>query len=159
MLLCLHHRTAIGITLEASSKLGPWFFGPYQIVERLGAMAYRLRLLPKARIHDVFHVALLKKYEGDPPGAIVPLPSTLHGRVIPTPAAVVCALLNRGRWQLLIHWEGRTAVDSTWEDIDDFKERYPAFQLADELFVGEEGSVIDVFVGCQYRRRPRPSRG
>jgi hypothetical protein len=48
-----------------------------------------------------FHVALLKKYEGDPPGAIVPLPATLHGHVIPTPAAVVHARLNRGRWQLL----------------------------------------------------------
>jgi len=159
VLLCLHHRTAIGITLAASSKLGPRFFGPYQIVERVGAVAYRLRLPPKARIHDVFHVALLKKYEGDPPGAIVPLPSTLHGCVIPTPAAVVRARLNRGRWQLLVHWEGRTAADSTWEDIDDFKDRYPAFQLADELFVGEEGNVIDAFVGRQYMRRPRPSRG
>jgi len=104
-------------------------------------------------------VALLKKYEGDPPGAIVPLPFTLHGRVIPTPAAVVRARLNRGRWQLLVHWEGCPAVDSTWEDIDDFKELYPAFQLADELFVGEEGSVIDAFVGRQYRRRPRSSHG
>jgi len=71
---------------------------PYQIVERLGDVAYRLRLPPKARIHDVFHVALLKKYEGDPPGAIfVPLPTTLHGRVISTPAAVVRARLNHGR--------------------------------------------------------------
>ena len=83
----------------------------------------------------------------------------LHGRVIPTPAVVVRDQLNRGPWQLLVHWEGRPAADSTWEDIDDFKELYPAFQLADELFVGEEGSVIDAFVGRQYRRRPRPSRG
>ena len=134
-------------------------FGPYQIVERLGAVAYRLRLPPKACIHDVFHVVLLKRYEEDPPGVIVPLPPMLHGRVIPIPAAVVRARLNRGRWQLLVHWEGRPAADSTWEDIDDFKELYPAFQLADELFVGEEGSVIDAFVGRQYRRRPRPSRG
>jgi hypothetical protein len=54
VLLRLHQRTAAGITPAASSKLGPWFFGPYQIVERLGAVAYRLQLPPKARIHDVF---------------------------------------------------------------------------------------------------------
>ena len=101
----------------------------------------------------------LKKYTGDPPAAVVPLPSILHGRVLPTPAAIVRSRLNRGRWQLLVHWEGRTAVDATWEDIDDFKDRYPAFQLADELFVGEEGSVVDAFVGRQYRRGPRPNRG
>ena len=121
-------------------------------------MAYRLHLPPKTRIHDVFHVVLLKKYEGDPPGDIVPLPSMLHGRVIPTLAVVMRARLNRGHWQLLVHWEGWTTADSTWEDIDEFKERYPAFQLADELFVGEEGSVVDAFVGRQYRCRPRPSR-
>ena len=90
-------------------------------------MAYRLHLSPKARIHDVFHVVLLKKYEGDPPSDIVPLPSTLHGRVIPTLATVMHARLNRGRWQLLVHWEGQTATNSTWEDIDKFKERYLAF--------------------------------
>jgi hypothetical protein len=159
VLLCLHHCTAVGIAPAASSKLGPWFFGPYKILECVGAVAYHLRLPPQARIHDVFHVALLKKYIGDPPSDIIPLPPTLYGHVIPTPAEVVRARLNRGRWQLLVHWEGHPAADSTWEDVDDFKARYLEFQLADELFVGEDGSVIDAFVGRQYRCRPRPSRG
>lgn len=66
VLLRLHQRSAVGITSASPSKLAPRFFGPYQITERIGAMAYRLRLPPKARIHDVLHVALLKKYIGDP---------------------------------------------------------------------------------------------
>ena len=93
VLLRLHHRTAVGITMAASSKLGPRFFGPYQIVERLGAVAYRLRLLPKAHIHDVFHVALLKKYEGDPLGAIV----LFHFR----PRFMGVSFLLRLRWCVL----------------------------------------------------------
>jgi hypothetical protein len=153
--LRLHHRTAVGITTAPSSKLGPRFFGPYQVVERIGLVAYRLHLPPKARIHDVFHVALLKKFVGEPPTALVPLPSILHGRVVPTPAAVIRTRLNRGRWQLLVHWDGRTPADATWEALQDFKDRYPEFQLADELFVREEGSVVDSFVGRQYRRRPK----
>ena len=41
--------------------------GPYEIVERIGEVAYRLRLPPElARIHDVFHVSLLRKYIADP---------------------------------------------------------------------------------------------
>jgi hypothetical protein len=91
VLLRLHHHTVVGITAAAPSKLAPRFFGLYQVTERIGAMAYRLQLPPKARIHDVFHVALLKKYVGDPPGAIMLLPPLLHGRVIPTPSIVVRA--------------------------------------------------------------------
>jgi hypothetical protein len=152
LLLRLQQRTTIGITASTSSNLRPCYFGPYQVVEWIGAIAYRLHLPPKARIHDVFHVAFLK-YHGDPPASIVSMLAILRGRVVPTPSQVVRARLNRGQWQLLAHWEGRTVTDATWEPITEFKERYPTFQLADKLFVGEEGSVVYFFVdqwlGCR----------
>ena len=45
------------------SKLAPRFVGPFDILERIGPVAYRLALLPSlARIHDVFHVSVLRKY-------------------------------------------------------------------------------------------------
>ena len=48
-------------------KLSPRYMGPYEIVERIGAVAYRLRLPPElAKIHDVFHVSMLQKYIADP---------------------------------------------------------------------------------------------
>ena len=48
-------------------KLSPRYMGPYEIVERIGKVAYRLRLPPElARIHDVFHVSMLRKYIADP---------------------------------------------------------------------------------------------
>ena len=41
--------------------------GPYEIVERIGEVEYRLRLpLEWARIHDVFHVSMLRKYIENP---------------------------------------------------------------------------------------------
>jgi hypothetical protein len=69
--------------------LSPRFFGPYKVVERIGDVAYRLQLPAKARIHDVFHIALLKKFEGVPLTTTVPLPPIQHGRVLQTPAKVL----------------------------------------------------------------------
>jgi len=115
-------------------------------------VAYRLQLPARAKIHDVFHVVFLKKHQGPAPAAPVPLPPVVHGRVVPTPAAVKRARLNRGVWELSVHWVGRDASDSTWEKLEDFKEAYPEFQLEDELFQKEGGSVADAFVGITYRR-------
>ncbi|KAH9304109.1 hypothetical protein KI387_008513, partial [Taxus chinensis] len=49
------------------SKLAPRFVGPFEILERLGPLAYRLALPPSlSRVHDVFHVSVLRRYVSDP---------------------------------------------------------------------------------------------
>ena len=122
-------------------------------MERIGDVAYRLRLPAKTRIHDVFHVVFLKKHQGDPPTETVPLPPIVHGRAVPTPAKVIRARLNRGDWELSVQWVGHSVSEATWEPLEQFKEHYPTFQLEDELFRKEGGSVVDSFVGLTYERR------
>ena len=156
--LKLMQRTAASITAARKSKLGPMFFGPYQVVAWVGAVAYKLLLPPKARIHDVFHVSLLKKFEGVPPSETVPLPPILHGRALPTPQKVVRARLNRGTWELLVQWTGLSPAEASWEQLEEFKKSYPSFQLEDELFLGEGGNVVDSFVGRTYQRRRCPNK-
>ena len=47
-------------------KLSPRFIGPYEVLERIGPVAYRLALPPElAKLHDVFHVSMLRKYRSD----------------------------------------------------------------------------------------------
>jgi hypothetical protein len=65
--LRLNHRVAAGIRSPGLTKLGPKYFGPYAVLEKIGAVTYHLQLSPSAKIHNVFHVVFLKKFEGAPP--------------------------------------------------------------------------------------------
>jgi hypothetical protein len=55
-------------------------------------------------------------------------------------------------WQVLVHWQGKPATSATWEDVDSFIDRYPSFQLKDELLI--KGGR-DVMWGREYQRHPR----
>ena len=48
-------------------KLSSRFIGPFEILERVGTVAYRLTLPPSmSSVYEVFHVSMLWKYTPDP---------------------------------------------------------------------------------------------
>ena len=48
-------------------KLSSRFIGPFEILERVGTVAYRLALSPSmSGVHEVFHVSMLRRYTPDP---------------------------------------------------------------------------------------------
>ena len=48
-------------------KLSPRFIGPFEILERVGIVAYQLVLPPSmSGVHEVFHVSMLRRYTPDP---------------------------------------------------------------------------------------------
>lgn len=59
-------------------KLSPRYIGPFEILERVGATAYRLALPPSlSQLHDVFHVSMLRKYVPDPSHVLTAQPIEL----------------------------------------------------------------------------------
>ena len=48
-------------------KLSPRYIGPFEIIDTIGPVVYRLDLLEElARVHNVFHISMLRKYISDP---------------------------------------------------------------------------------------------
>ncbi|KAL5573266.1 hypothetical protein UlMin_022863 [Ulmus minor] len=60
-------------------KLSPRYIGPFEILERIGKVAYRLALPPELlSVHNVFHVSMLRKYISDPSHILEHEPIKVH---------------------------------------------------------------------------------
>jgi hypothetical protein len=53
------------LKMGACAKLAPRYCGTFEVLDRVGPIAYRLALPPTIKAHNVLHVSLLKKYVHD----------------------------------------------------------------------------------------------
>jgi len=123
--------TGVGRALKCR-KLTPRFVEPFEIVEKVGVVAYRIVLPPSlSNFHDVFHVPQLRKYVYD------------ESRVIQVDELEVRDNLTVETWPVMIEdrevkrlrgkeialvkviWVGPTGESATWESESRMKVSYP----------------------------------
>ena len=121
------------LSLGKYKKLSARYCGPYAVIKRVNNQAYELLLPPHIKVHNVFHISLLKKYVPDANHILddeLPLVSkdgTLDinpERVLQTRTRV---LRNRTLNEYLIKWSGYPEEDATWEREDLLTTNYPDF--------------------------------
>lgn len=56
------HTANLRLPTRVSRKLAPKYVGPFQVVAAVGSVSFRVALPSEYRIHDVFHVSVLKKH-------------------------------------------------------------------------------------------------
>lgn len=130
--LKLHPYRQKSLVHRPSHKLAPRFYGPFQIIAKIGPVAYRLQLPATSKLHPVFHVSLLKPKIGDH----TPIPATLppfdsDGSINWVPLRVLDMAVqkkrNRSVTKWLIQWAGLPEEDSTWEEAQSIVNRFPNF--------------------------------
>ena len=119
-------------------KLLPRFIEPFEILERVGTVAYRLALLPSmSGVHEVFHVSMLRRYTPDPThvvdwGEIEVDTDETFGE---GPMCIMDSrdrVLRRKTVRLVrVLWQHRGVEESTWEREDMMQATYP-FLFRDE---------------------------
>jgi hypothetical protein len=84
--LKLHPYRQASVYLSKNTKLSAPFYGPFQIIKKISPVAYKLDLPQGSRIHQVFHVNLLKRYLSSKHIDCPHLPEVLEdGRMSPKP--------------------------------------------------------------------------
>ena len=113
-------------------KLAPRYTGPFEIVERIGTLAYRLDLPPQlSHVHNVFHVSMLRKYEPDPSHVImwtdVPIQGDTNYEEIPVQILdhEIKLLRRRGIPLVKVMWQHHDVEEATWELESEMREKYP----------------------------------
>ena len=119
-------------------KLSPRFIGSFEILERVGTVAYRLALPPSmSDVHEVFHVSMLRRYTPDPAHVVdwgeieVDTDETFEDG----PVCIMDSrdqVLRRKTVRLVrVLWKHRGVEKSTWEREDTMRATYP-FLFRDE---------------------------
>ena len=126
--------------------MGMKYFGPFQVVDRIGTVAYKLKLPETSRIHPIFHISALKKFVGSSNQPYLPLPLTVgeSGLMVQPIAVLDSRVLLRDSSQVdqvLIQWEIAGPEEATWEDVTWVKASYPHFNLEDKVVYKGEGNV------------------
>eukprot|EP00253_Pinus_taeda_P011684 PITA_11684 len=113
------------------AKLAPRYFGPFQILARVGPVAYQIALPSHIRIHNVFHVSVLKQYFYDPKHVIQwqNVRVELEGEVLVEPLTILdrreVQLWKRVIFQAKVQWQHYGPEEATWEDEELLREAYP----------------------------------
>ena len=126
------------IRFDKRGKLSPTYIGPIEVLERVGAVAYRLALPSSlSTVHEVFHVSMHWKYTPDPTHIVDwgELVVDANGTSEEGPMRIMDSReqVLRGKTVRLVKvlWQHRGVEEATWEREDTVRANYPF------LFEGE----------------------
>ena len=114
-------------------KLSPRFIGPFEILERIDTVTYRLALPPSmSGVHEAFHVSMLRRYTPDPAHVVDwgQVEIDTDGTFEEGPVCIVDSrdrVLRRKTVRLVrVLWQHCGVEESTWEREDTIRATFPS---------------------------------
>ncbi|KAL0539783.1 hypothetical protein IC582_024001 [Cucumis melo] len=120
------------LRFEKKGKLSPRFVGPFEILERIGPVAYRLALPPFfSAVQDVFHVSMLRRYVIEPTHVVdfEPLQISENLSYEEQPVEILAREVKKLRSREIslvkVLWRNHGVEEATWEREEDMRAQYP----------------------------------
>ena len=120
------------IRFDKRGKLSSRYIGPFDVLERVGAVAYRLALLSSlSSIHEVFHVSMLRKYTPDPTHIVdwgelvVDVDGTFEEGPVRIMDSREQVLHDKTVRIVKVLWLHQGVEEATWEREDIVRANYP----------------------------------
>nr|GEV85456.1 putative reverse transcriptase domain-containing protein [Tanacetum cinerariifolium] len=114
-------------------KLAPKFVGPFEIIERIDFVDYRLRLPQKLNgVNDTLHVSNLKKCLADPTLHIPLKEIQVNAKFnfVKEPVEILEHEFKKLKWSRIaivkVRWNSKRGPEFTWEREDQMKLKYPS---------------------------------
>lgn len=110
-------------------KLSPKYAGPFKVTQRVGDLAYKLELPEGAKIHNVFHVSVLKRHLGPSDAATPSLPAFenhIQDQTVGPDRVLARRIVKKGN-RAQIQWCNSTEEKATWEDWEAVTQHFPQF--------------------------------
>jgi hypothetical protein len=134
-------------------KLKPRYVGPFEILERVGPVAYKLALPPAlSGIHNVFHISMLRRYVSDPSHILSYEPLQVQEDLSyeEMPMEILDrkdqVLRNKTIRLVKVLWRNHSTREASWEHEDEMQSKYPhlfenggTYNFEDEILLRGEG--------------------
>jgi hypothetical protein len=145
---------------HSSHKLSFRYFGPYQVIKKVGNVSYKLQLPEHSKIHPVLHVSLLKKAIKPTDQVITDIPVSLVDLASQAQPAQVIEerLIKRGRKlqpQVRVRWDTLPDSCSTWEKLYAMVNAFPAAAAWGQAALQGEGIVTTMYLTKALKENTR----
>jgi len=150
VLLKLQPYVQTSVAHRPYPKLAFKYYGPYQVLEKVGLVAYRLQLPADSLIHPVFHISQLKLFHPDYTPVYQELPKVKDLSIVDSTPEMILErrLVKKGNVavpQVKVKWTHLPEDAATWEDYNVLGAHFP-----DVLACGQASSSA----GGDFRHVP-----